>query len=341
MISNIRITGTARFVMYVSALAIGMCLGPSLSAAAASDDLQLCVDLINTKRATLKLAPLSRWRAGESEVAAELAEDAKTSIPHGAIREAYKHNFDAAQNECQDSRQVVETMIHTCIDDMWAEGPENHDGKPHGHYVNMVSPDYSAVACAFTIAPDGELWSAQDFVPASVAANPFVGSTVKPSAAGAPSLGSQPGKSPSPESPAAPLLSPAPSVAEFDAACRAKINVYRKTLHLPAYLPWDGGAACATNLATVAARGGSDESVAKACLNNLTWASSGCREGSPDAKWSLQSCLERVIKAGVGSTSDSLHRAYGSMTSTEYTAVACGYATRQDGEITIERIYRQ
>jgi Cysteine-rich secretory protein family len=320
-----------------AALSVTLCLAPP-AFAAGDADLQTCINLINAKRATLKLAPLARWQAGESEVAAEVAADAKNGTPHGAIREAYKQHFYAAQNECQNSRPDMPAMIQTCIDDMWAEGPDNHDGQTHGHYENMVSPDYSAVACGFALAPNGELWSAQDFVPTRVAAGPFVNLTsLQPQDRAAP--GAPPTK-PRAESPV-PVPAPTPSALEFDAACRAKINAQRATLHLQPYASWSGGAACATSLAAVAARGGSDQSAAKACLDNVTWASSGCREGSPDAKWSLESCLDRVIKAGSGPASDSLRRAYETMTSSEYTAVACGFAARPDGEITIERIYRQ
>jgi hypothetical protein len=45
---------------------------------------------------------------------------------------------------------------------MWAEGPGPFD-QGHGHYDNMSSTQYTAVACGFYTQPDGSVWATQDF----------------------------------------------------------------------------------------------------------------------------------------------------------------------------------
>jgi hypothetical protein len=45
---------------------------------------------------------------------------------------------------------------------MWDEGPGKRFSK-HGHYTNMSGARYGQVACGFAKAPDGKVWSVQNF----------------------------------------------------------------------------------------------------------------------------------------------------------------------------------
>ena len=52
-------------------------------------------------------------------------------------------------------------MIDDCLQSMWAEGPGEFPA--HGHYENMASPRYVAVACGVHRMANGSYWAVQDF----------------------------------------------------------------------------------------------------------------------------------------------------------------------------------
>ncbi len=119
---------------------------------------QACVDDINKDRATLKLAPYTRWTDGESCAGQQAQMDSESGTPHSAFGMCGEH----AQDECPGWPGPPETMIGQCLTMMWAEGPGT-DFSTHGHFINMSSTQYTMAACGFYTLADGSVWAAQNF----------------------------------------------------------------------------------------------------------------------------------------------------------------------------------
>ncbi|WP_155798598.1 CAP domain-containing protein, partial [Sorangium cellulosum] len=119
---------------------------------------QLCVDTINKHRATLGLPPLGRWTDAESCSDEECESDGNTNTPHGAFGACKER----AQNECPGWPGPPQSMIASCLQLMWDEGP-GEDFNKHGHYINMSNPEFTEVACGFHTFPDGSVWAVQNF----------------------------------------------------------------------------------------------------------------------------------------------------------------------------------
>ncbi|WP_437632370.1 CAP domain-containing protein [Sorangium sp. So ce854] len=119
---------------------------------------QLCVDTINQHRATLGLPPLRRWTAAEACSDEESESDGNTNTPHGAFGACN----EMAQNECPGWPGPAESMIVSCLQVMWDEGP-GEDFNKHGHYLNMSNTAFTEVACGFHTFPDGSVWAVQNF----------------------------------------------------------------------------------------------------------------------------------------------------------------------------------
>ncbi|WP_433929918.1 CAP domain-containing protein [Sorangium cellulosum] len=119
---------------------------------------QLCVDTINQHRATLGLPPLGRWTEAESCSDEECESDGNTGTAHGAFGACKER----AQNECPGWPGPPQSMITSCLQVMWDEGP-GEDFEKHGHYINMSNPDFTEVACGFHTFPDGSVWAVQNF----------------------------------------------------------------------------------------------------------------------------------------------------------------------------------
>ncbi len=119
---------------------------------------QACVDKINADRATLNVAPLTRWTAAEACTDAQAKSDSQTGTAHGAFGTC----MESAQDECPGWGSVAQIAgANGCLDQMWAEGP----GMPysaHGHYINMSNPAYKQVACGYYTTPNGKVWATQD-----------------------------------------------------------------------------------------------------------------------------------------------------------------------------------
>lgn len=118
---------------------------------------QLCVDTINTYRATLGLPPYARWTAAEACTDAQAHSDGETDTPHGAFGTC----GELAQNECPGWPGPPADSLPGCLEQMWAEGPGEDFGQ-HGHYLNMASAQYTAVACGFAEV-GGAFWMIQNF----------------------------------------------------------------------------------------------------------------------------------------------------------------------------------
>jgi hypothetical protein len=120
---------------------------------------QACLEKINGFRATLSLAPLTRWTAQEACSDAAAKSDSETGKGHGAFGAC----TESAQNECPNWKSVASiTAGGGCLDDMWSEGP-GADFATHGHYLNMSNTKYTRVACGFHVTPDGHVWAVQNF----------------------------------------------------------------------------------------------------------------------------------------------------------------------------------
>jgi hypothetical protein len=119
---------------------------------------QTCVDHLNQLRATLSLPPYARWTDEEVCAAGEAESDSTSGTAHGAFGTCMEH----AQDECPGWPGPPGTMITSCLDMMWAEGPGPFN-QGHGHYDNMSSTMYSKVACGFYVLGNGSVWAAQNF----------------------------------------------------------------------------------------------------------------------------------------------------------------------------------
>jgi hypothetical protein len=84
--------------------------------------------------------------------------DSQTGTAHGAFGSC----AEWAQNECPGWPGPAATMTTGCLQAMWNEGP-GADFETHGHYINMSSTKYTAVACGYFTMPSGKIWSVQDF----------------------------------------------------------------------------------------------------------------------------------------------------------------------------------
>jgi hypothetical protein len=126
--------------------------------AGGNDPAQLCVDTINSYRASIGLQPFARWTDAEPCADSEGASDSQTGRPHSAFGRC----GEWAQNECPGWPGPPSTMIGSCLQAMWNEGPGS-DFPTHGHYINMTSHTYTKVACGYAVLPNGAVWAVQDF----------------------------------------------------------------------------------------------------------------------------------------------------------------------------------
>jgi len=287
-------------------------------------DQQLCVDLVNEKRASVGKPLLARWPEGEARAAQEALEDGRARHPHSSFQHRMltgPHGL-AAQNECESTDTHVPTMIRTCINNMWAEGPERRDSLPHGHYNNMVNTDYTKLACGFAIQADGALWSVQDFF------GELRGATESEQG---PELEGSTDRS---------LHRGSAGLSEFDQVCLQKTNQFRFSLHRAPVAPWDAGASCAQTIAQAYARGRTPGPEDMACLGKQSWALSVCRSDGGTTLQQLEGCIGRAVREGPGLPSDPDHADYAYLASPEFHQAACGYFLDRQGLTTIVRIFR-
>lgn len=129
-------------------------VSPVASGGAAQD----CVDSINRYRASLRLAPLSRWVEAEPCASGQAQSDSQSGRAHGSFGRCQ----EMAQNVCPGWRGPAEQVTGPCLQSMWNEGP-GADYAAHGHYLNMANARYTRVACGYHTKPDGQVWAVQDF----------------------------------------------------------------------------------------------------------------------------------------------------------------------------------
>jgi hypothetical protein len=118
---------------------------------------QQCVDRTNNYRASVGARPVSRVAQAESCLDQQARHDGTTGEIHGAFGRCN----EGAQNECPGWRGPPDSMVGPCLQMMFDEGPG--PGAAHGHYTNMVNPQYTGVACGFHVTADGRVWLIQDF----------------------------------------------------------------------------------------------------------------------------------------------------------------------------------
>ena len=133
---------------------------------------QLCVDTINSFRATLGLAPLVAWPAINTCVDGQSTADETAATAHSAFGNCGEN----AQDECLGSKNT--SQLVSCLTSMWNEKNDaactgcdacsaapwrtcaNCDYETCGHYVNMSAQYYTQVSCGFSSLGG---WSTQDF----------------------------------------------------------------------------------------------------------------------------------------------------------------------------------
>ncbi len=119
---------------------------------------QQCVDTINQYRKRQQLAPVVRWVAGEACASDQARTDAQAGQPHGSFGRC----GELAQNVCPGWPGPLDQVTAPCLQSMANEGP-GADYAAHGHYLNMMNPRYTRVACGYAGAPQGQVWAVQDF----------------------------------------------------------------------------------------------------------------------------------------------------------------------------------
>ena len=116
-----------------------------------------CLDRINAYRGSAGVAPLSSNAGKLACVDGQAQKDALAQTAHGAFGQC----SEAAQNECPGWSGTPASVVDSCIDMMFKEGPGS--GSAHGHYTNMMEPSYRTVACGFYVTSSGAVWITQDF----------------------------------------------------------------------------------------------------------------------------------------------------------------------------------
>jgi hypothetical protein len=130
----------------------------------------ICINKINSLRATEGKPAYTRWQAVETCVDQEATKDEMTMMPHGAwLSGQYTCNGNG-QNECLGQGVAG---ISSCLDQMWNEKNQPNcsgcaacanaynpncpncdfygmNGPECGHYVNMSALYFSEAACGFS-----------------------------------------------------------------------------------------------------------------------------------------------------------------------------------------------
>jgi hypothetical protein len=116
-----------------------------------------CVQRTNEFRAKASLRPLGRRADREACGDGQAQSDGESATAHGAFGRCQ----EGGQNECPGWPGPLDQVIDQCLAQMFAEGPGPFAG--HGHYLNMIDPKFSGVACGFSTSASGQIWLVQDF----------------------------------------------------------------------------------------------------------------------------------------------------------------------------------
>lgn len=121
---------------------------------------QSCFELINQYRADMGQPALARWTDGEACAVTEATNDATSNDAHGSFGDC----GEMAQNTCP-GWGSVDQVLGQCLVGMYCEGPSASGewDSTHGHHMNMVSGNYTKVACGFYQMSDGSYWVNMNF----------------------------------------------------------------------------------------------------------------------------------------------------------------------------------
>ncbi len=111
--------------------------------------------------------------------------------------------------------------------------------------------------------------------------------------------------------------------------CVDTINKYRATLNLPALQRWSANESCAASQGLADSKSGVPHSAFGKCGE---WAQNECPGWPGPGETMITGCLQMMWNEGPGQDF-SKHGHYINMSSSQYTMVACGFATAADGSI--------
>jgi hypothetical protein len=117
-----------------------------------------CVQHINEFRTRVTPTPLTRRTDRDACGDTQAQSDGATHTAHGAFGRC----SEGGQNECPGWPGALDQVIDQCLAQMFAEGPGSFE-TGHGHYLNMVEPNFHSVSCGFSTTPSGQTWIVQDF----------------------------------------------------------------------------------------------------------------------------------------------------------------------------------
>ena len=121
----------------------------------------------------------------------------------------------------------------------------------------------------------------------------------------------------------------APGDGSAEQLCVDTINQYRATLGLAPYQRWNAEESCADGQAKSDSQSGTAHGAFGQCTEN---AQNECPGGPGQPSTMIPQCLAMMWAEGPGSDF-SAHGHYINMSSTQYTKVACGFYTLQDGSV--------
>jgi uncharacterized protein YkwD len=146
----------AALVLFIQAPATGASRSPSEQF---NEELQLCVDLVNQYRATIKLSPLKRSPALEEFAARAAANDGRAHVGHQYFRRTRGGGVSHAENAIPWWRLSDVGGVRGALEQgaqmMWDEG------RSGGHYRNMTGK-YSQMGCGIFVNGD-EVTIVQEF----------------------------------------------------------------------------------------------------------------------------------------------------------------------------------
>jgi Cysteine-rich secretory protein family len=124
---------------------------------ASASDLQHCVDVINSYRAKVGAAPVTRASALETYAAAGAQSDSASGSAHGHFVATSGGGVASAENELPGWRGSIPSVLDQGTQLMFDEGPGG------GHYDNMVNARYTQAGCGTFVTAGGLVWVVQDF----------------------------------------------------------------------------------------------------------------------------------------------------------------------------------
>lgn len=124
---------------------------------AASSDADYCVQVVNSYRAKIGAAPLTRSPALEAFAMKAAESDGKSGRPHGYFSSTSGGGIAWAENEIPGWPGEIRKVIAEGTEMMWDEGPGG------GHHDNIASRKWKEVGCGIYVTASKKVWVTQDF----------------------------------------------------------------------------------------------------------------------------------------------------------------------------------